>query len=85
VNSPCRTCLLPQILDAPEWINDARYHDKQARSVHRDALNAEINKRLALHDRSHWIERFNRARRAAASTPRRCCTNWASARMTSHA
>jgi formyl-CoA transferase len=35
------------------------YHDKPSRSVHRDALNAEINRRLAAHDRSHWIAQFN--------------------------
>lgn len=48
-----------QILGAPEWITHAHYHDKPSRSVHRDALNAEINRRLAAHDRSHWIEQFN--------------------------
>ena len=47
------------ILGAPEWVTDGRYHDKQGRSVHRDALNEEINRRLALHDRSHWVEQFN--------------------------
>ncbi|MDM0105533.1 CaiB/BaiF CoA-transferase family protein [Variovorax sp. J22R24] len=47
------------ILGAPEWITDERYHDKPSRSVNRDALNAEINRRLAEHDRSHWIEQFN--------------------------
>lgn len=48
-----------QILGAPEWITDLRYHDKPSRSVNRDALNAEIEQRLAAQDRSHWIERFN--------------------------
>lgn len=47
------------ILGAPEWIADARYHDKASRSVNRDSLNAEIDRRLAAHDRSHWIEQFN--------------------------
>ena len=47
------------ILGAPEWIDDPRYHDKPSRSVNRDALNAEINQRLAAHDRSHWIAQFN--------------------------
>lgn len=47
------------ILGAPEWITDPRYHDKPARSVNRDALNAEIERRLAAQDRSHWIEQFN--------------------------
>jgi formyl-CoA transferase len=47
------------ILGAPEWVADARYRDKAARSVNRDALNAEIDRRLAAHDCAHWIERFN--------------------------
>ncbi len=47
------------ILGAPEWVTDTRYQDKQGRSVNRDTLNAEINRRLALHDRSHWVEQFN--------------------------
>lgn len=49
------------ILGAPEWVADPRYHDKAARSVHRDSLNDEINRRLAAHDRSHWIEQLNAA------------------------
>jgi len=48
-----------QILGAPEWITDARYHDKAARSVNRDSLNAEINRRLVARDRSYWIQQFN--------------------------
>jgi len=48
-----------QILGAPEWITDERYHDKTARSINRDSLNAEINHRLAAHDRSYWIGQFN--------------------------
>jgi formyl-CoA transferase len=47
------------ILGAPEWIDDERYRDKAARSANRGALNAEIDQRLAAHDRSHWIARFN--------------------------
>jgi formyl-CoA transferase len=47
------------ILGAPEWIADQRFHDKAARSVNRESLNAEINRRLASQDRSHWIEQFN--------------------------
>ncbi len=47
------------ILGAPEWVTDARYHDKAGRSVNRDSLNAEINRRLAAQDRSYWIEQFN--------------------------
>lgn len=46
-------------LGAPEWITDPRFADKAGRSVNRDALNAEINERLALQDRAYWIERFN--------------------------
>ena len=47
------------ILEAPQWVTDSRYHDKPSRSVNRDALNAEINERLALQDRAYWIERLN--------------------------
>ena len=47
------------ILGAPEWVSDSRYHDKRARSVNRDAINAEINSRLAAQDRAYWVERFN--------------------------
>ena len=48
-----------EILGAPEWIADARYHDKAGRSVNRDSLNAEINRRLADEDCAYWIEQFN--------------------------
>jgi crotonobetainyl-CoA:carnitine CoA-transferase CaiB-like acyl-CoA transferase len=47
------------ILGAPEWITDPRYHDKPSRSVNRDSLNAEINSRLALQDRAYWIKQLN--------------------------
>ncbi len=47
------------ILGAPEWVTDARYHDKMGRSVNRDTLNEEINRRLAGQDRAYWVERFN--------------------------
>jgi len=47
------------ILGAPEWVTDARYHDKASRSINRDALNAEIDRRLAAHDRGNWIREFN--------------------------
>lgn len=47
------------ILGAPEWIRDPRYHDKASRSVNRDPLNAEINQRLAAQDRAYWVEKFN--------------------------
>lgn len=39
-----------RILGAPEWADDARFHDKASRSVNRDALNAAIEARLAAHD-----------------------------------
>jgi len=48
-----------QILGAPEWVTDGRYHDKASRSVNRDALNAEINRRLAMQDRAYWVKQFN--------------------------
>jgi crotonobetainyl-CoA:carnitine CoA-transferase CaiB-like acyl-CoA transferase len=48
-----------QILGAPEWVANPQFHDKASRSVNRDALNAEINRRLALHDRAHWVKEFN--------------------------
>jgi formyl-CoA transferase len=47
------------ILGAPEWITDERYHDKPSRSVNRESLNAQINQHLAAHDRAHWIKEFN--------------------------
>ncbi len=47
------------ILGAPEWIIDERYHDKASRSANRDTLNVEINRRLAAQDRSYWVEQFN--------------------------
>jgi crotonobetainyl-CoA:carnitine CoA-transferase CaiB-like acyl-CoA transferase len=47
------------ILGAPEWVTDERSHDKKSRGIHRDWLNAEINQRLAAHDRGYWIERLN--------------------------
>lgn len=47
------------ILGAPQWVSDERYKDKMGRSVNRDSLNAEINRRLAAQDRAYWIERLN--------------------------
>ena len=47
------------ILGAPEWVTDERYKNKQGRSINRDSINAEINRRLAAQDRSYWVERFN--------------------------
>ena len=47
------------IVGAPEWVTDERYKDKQGRSINRDSINAEINRRLAAQDRAYWVERFN--------------------------
>ena len=47
------------ILGAPEWVTDERYKDKQGRSINRDSINAEINRRLASQDCAYWVERFN--------------------------
>jgi formyl-CoA transferase len=47
------------ILGAPEWITDERYSSKAGRSVNRETLNAEINRRLSTRERSHWVEQFN--------------------------
>jgi crotonobetainyl-CoA:carnitine CoA-transferase CaiB-like acyl-CoA transferase len=47
------------ILGAPEWVGDARYKDKMGRSINRDSLNAEINRRLAEKDRAYWIKELN--------------------------
>jgi formyl-CoA transferase len=48
-----------EILGAPEWVTDERYKDKQGRSINRDSINAEINRRLAAQDCAYWVERFN--------------------------
>jgi crotonobetainyl-CoA:carnitine CoA-transferase CaiB-like acyl-CoA transferase len=47
------------IMGVPEWVSDERYKNKMGRSVNRDTLNAEINRRLAAHDRAYWIDRLN--------------------------
>jgi formyl-CoA transferase len=47
-------------LGAPEWITDERSKSKANRSVHRDWLNAEIEKKLAGGTSDHWIELLNR-------------------------
>ena len=51
--------LFCDILGAPEWVTDERYKDKQGRSIHRDSINAEINRRLATQERAYWVEKFN--------------------------
>jgi crotonobetainyl-CoA:carnitine CoA-transferase CaiB-like acyl-CoA transferase len=47
------------ILGAPEWVTDERYKDKMGRSINRDSINDEINRRLASQARAYWVERFN--------------------------
>jgi crotonobetainyl-CoA:carnitine CoA-transferase CaiB-like acyl-CoA transferase len=50
-----------QALGAPEWIEDERSKTKSNRSVHRDWLNAEIEKKLAGQTSDYWIETLNAA------------------------
>jgi crotonobetainyl-CoA:carnitine CoA-transferase CaiB-like acyl-CoA transferase len=50
-----------EAMGAPEWVADERSKTKSARSVHRDWLNAEIEKRLAGETSGHWIEKLNAA------------------------
>jgi formyl-CoA transferase len=50
-----------EALGAPEWAEDERSKTKAARSVHRDWLNAEIEKKLAAHTSDYWIESLNAA------------------------
>ena len=50
-----------EVMGAPEWIQDERSKTKGARSVHRDWLNAEIEKRLVQDTSEHWIEKLNAA------------------------
>ena len=50
-----------EALGAPEWVGDERSKSKSARSVHREWLNAEIEKRLAPHGSDYWIEKLNEA------------------------
>src|SRR5258708_26270867 len=49
-----------EAMGAPEWIADERSKTKGARSVHRDWLNAEIEKRRMQDTSDHWIEKLNR-------------------------
>jgi crotonobetainyl-CoA:carnitine CoA-transferase CaiB-like acyl-CoA transferase len=50
-----------EAMGAPEWVTDERSKSKANRSVHRDWLNAEIEKRLAGNTSDHWIEMLNKA------------------------
>jgi formyl-CoA transferase len=50
-----------EAMSAPEWIADERSKTKSLRSVHRDWLNAEIEKRLVANTSDYWIETLNGA------------------------
>ncbi|QJR15529.1 CaiB/BaiF CoA transferase family protein [Usitatibacter palustris] len=50
-----------EVMGAPEWIADERSQSKSARSVHRDWLNAEIERRLQANTSDYWIEKLNAA------------------------
>jgi crotonobetainyl-CoA:carnitine CoA-transferase CaiB-like acyl-CoA transferase len=50
-----------EAMGAPEWIADERSKTKTNRSVHRDWLNAEIEKRLMKNTSDYWIETLNKA------------------------
>jgi crotonobetainyl-CoA:carnitine CoA-transferase CaiB-like acyl-CoA transferase len=50
-----------EAMGAPEWVEDERSKTKSARSVHRDWLNAEIERRLAQDTSEHWIAKLNEA------------------------
>ena len=50
-----------EAMGAPEWITDERSKTKSGRSVNRDWLNAEIEKRLQADTSACWIETLNAA------------------------
>src|SRR4051812_36031663 len=50
-----------EAMGAPEWIEDERSKTKSARSVHRDWLNADIERRLQSNTSDYWIEKLNDA------------------------
>jgi crotonobetainyl-CoA:carnitine CoA-transferase CaiB-like acyl-CoA transferase len=50
-----------EAMGAPEWITDERSKTKSGRSVHRDWLNAEIDRRLRSNTSDYWIEKLNKA------------------------
>jgi len=50
-----------EAMGAPEWVTDERSRTKANRSLHRDWLNAEIEKRLEEDTSDHWIEKLNAA------------------------
>ena len=50
-----------EAMGAPEWITDERSKTKANRSVHREWLNAEIEKRLVHNTSDYWIATLNEA------------------------
>jgi len=48
-------------LDAPELLQNPDYQTGAARSQHRQALNAEIDRRTIKRSSADWVERFNKA------------------------
>jgi crotonobetainyl-CoA:carnitine CoA-transferase CaiB-like acyl-CoA transferase len=50
-----------EALGAPEWIQDERSATKSGRSVNRNWLNHEIEKRLEHQTSDYWIEKLNEA------------------------
>ncbi len=50
-----------EAMGAPEWITDERSKTKTNRSVHREWLNAEIEKRLMRNTSDYWIATLNEA------------------------
>jgi crotonobetainyl-CoA:carnitine CoA-transferase CaiB-like acyl-CoA transferase len=50
-----------EAMGAPEWIADERAKTKMARSVNRDWLNADIERRLQSNTSDYWIEKLNEA------------------------
>ncbi|MEM7254789.1 MAG: CoA transferase [Pseudomonadota bacterium] len=53
--------LCDDVLQAPELLTDARYHDNSARLAHVDALRADLNERFRKAPRADWIERLREA------------------------
>lgn len=49
------------VMDRPDWLEDARYATAPARSEHRDALGAEIEAITKTRTTAEWIELFTNA------------------------
>jgi crotonobetainyl-CoA:carnitine CoA-transferase CaiB-like acyl-CoA transferase len=52
---------LCNILELNELVSDARFIDNTSRAVNRDELKNLIEKKLAMFDRQHWTNLFNKA------------------------